>query len=178
MPKRLSKPLPASADEAVSLILAEIEAQGRAWTEFVRDLSTDQLMTLADGPWTVIDCLVHITAWIENALSIARLQANPDAPDPGPHRGPAGYLHINVDQFNAEVFQTHQHWPPDRALRWSDQVNTDLREALASLPPKRVLGGAGRYGARMWFWMPAFIHSRGHRRRAMRQLLGKVNELD
>lgn len=77
-----------------------------------------------------------------------------------------------VDQFNADVFEAHQGWTLEQVLAWSDRVNSERVEALASLPTERSLGGAGGYGARKWYWMPSFIHSRGHRRRIMRLLLG------
>lgn len=164
----------ASADESVARILADIAAQHLAWSDFLSQLHPEQAMQPADGLWSAIDALVHATAWIENALRIARLQAEPNEPDLGPTRGAAGYLHINVDKFNADVFQAHRGWTRERALEWSQRTNAELRGALTVLPVERILGGSGRHGARMWFWMPAFIHTRGHRHRVMRQLLGEV----
>jgi hypothetical protein len=104
-----------------------------------------------------------------------QLEADPNEPDLGPRRGPAGYLHIWVDQFNADVFNAHEGWTREQALEWSGRVSNELLTALTRLPPERVLGGAGRRRARMWYWMPALIHSRGHRRRVMRQLLGEAD---
>jgi len=88
--------------------------------------------------------------------------------------GPAGYLHINVDYFNAEVIKAHRGMMREEALTWGHRVNSDLRAALGELPMERVLGGAGQYGARMWFWMPAFIHTRGHRRRVEQRIRAKL----
>lgn len=86
-----------------------------------------------------------------------------------------GYLHINVDQFNADIFSAHQRWTSERALEWSERVTSELLAALGKLPPERLLGGSGRHGARMWYGMPAFVHSRGHQRRVMRQLVGETD---
>jgi hypothetical protein len=164
-----------STEESISLILVDIKTQQQAWREFLTSLSTEQATEPADGSWSAIDTLIHITAWVENGLQVAHLQARPDEPDPGPTRGPAGHPHINVDRFNADVFSAHQGWTREQALEWSDQVGNELLTALTGLPPERLLGGAGCHGARMWYWMPAFIHSRGHRRPVMRQLLGEVD---
>lgn len=163
----------ASTQEPMALISTEIREQHEAWRSFLAGLTPEQAARPVHGPWSAIDGLVHVTAWIENGLRVAHRQAQPGEPDPGPHRGPAGYLHIHVDQFNADVFHAHQGWALERVLAWSDRINGELLEALAALPTERSLGGAGRYGARMWYWMPAFIHSRGHRRRIMRLLLGE-----
>jgi hypothetical protein len=46
----------------------------------------------------------------------------------------------------------------------ANEVHRHLIQALRHLPEERVLGGRGRHGARMWYWMPGSIHSSGHRR--------------
>jgi len=107
--------------------------------------------------------VVHITAWQDNALQIARQQTVPDAPDLNPHSSPAGILRLNVQKFNDEVWGSHQDWTLEQALAWHTQINTALRAVLATLPAERLLGGSGKYGARMWYWRPAVIHSREHR---------------
>jgi hypothetical protein len=167
-----SEKLP-SPQEARALILAEIQAQQQAWNQFLTGLTPEQAAKPVDGPWSAIDALIHINAWAENSLRVAYLQAQADEPDPGPNRGAAGYLHINVEQFNAEVLETHRGWTREQALEWSERVNNELCVALTHLPMERFLGGSGRYGARMWYWRPVVIHSRGHRQRVMRLLPGK-----
>jgi hypothetical protein len=160
--------------ERIASILNEIEEQEQAWTDLMISLTADQVNELVDGSWSALDTFIHTISWIENALKIAYLQVDLNEPDPGPHRGPAGYLHINVDRFNAEVIEVHCGMTREEALEWSRRVNIDLRAALRTLPLERVLSGAGRYGARMWFWMPAFIHTRGHRRRVEQRLREKL----
>ncbi len=162
-----------SPQEARTLILAEIRAQQQAWDQFLTSLTPEQAAKPVDGPWSAIDALVHINAWVENSLRVAYLQAQPNEPDPGPNRGAAGYLHINVEQYNAEVFEAHRGWTREQALAWSERVNNQLCAALTQLPFERLLGGAGRFGARMWYWRPVVIHSRGHRKQVMRLLSGK-----
>jgi len=90
--------------------------------------------------------------------------------DPGPSRGPAGVLHINVDAFNQQVLDDHHAWSRERVVEWSEQIHVSLLEALAALPTERVLNGRGRHGARQWFWMPAVQHSGGHRRQLERAI--------
>jgi hypothetical protein len=159
-----------TTQEHLPFILDEIKVQHQAWTDFMMSLTLKQIVEPVDGPWSALDTFIHTISWIENAVRIANLQADPNAPDPGPIRGPAGYLHINVDYFNAEVIKAHRGMTREEALAWSRQVNSDLRTALEKLPVERVLGGAGQYGARMWYWMPAFIHTRGHRRRVEQRI--------
>lgn len=149
--------------ELVERILAEIGLEHRALIQLCNGLRADQASSRTNDEWSAIDVLIHITAWQDNALRIARLQAAPDAPVLNPHSGPAGVLRINVERFNEEVFISHRDWMLEQAMAWHDQTNADLRSALAALPSERVLGGCGKYGACMWYWRPAFIHSREHR---------------
>lgn len=162
--------LPACDDPAIGAIVSDIEAEHRVWVDLIESLSPRQLAETRNGAWTALDTLAHITAWNENALRIARAQAEPDAPDPGPSRGPAGVLHINVDKFNQQVLDDHHAWSRDRVVKWSEQVHVSLLEALGALPTERVLNGRGRHGARQWFWMPAVQHSGGHRRQLERAI--------
>lgn len=150
--------LPSFDDPAISAIVGDIEEEHRAWVDLIEGLSPRQLAETRYGAWNPLDKLAHITAWNENALQIARLQADPAAPDPGPTRGPAGVLHINVDEFNQQVLDEHHAWSRDRLVEWSNQVHVSLLEALGALPTDRVLNGRGRHGARQWFWMPA-VHT-------------------
>jgi len=113
------------------------------------NLTLEEVVELEDDDWLAIDTLIHTISWIEIALRIAHMQANRNEPDPGPTRGPAGYLHIYVDRFNAEVIEAHRGIMRNEALDWSHRVNKELRVTLGELHIKRVLGGAGRLGARM-----------------------------
>lgn len=116
--------------------------------------------------WSALETLVHVTSWKENALRIARDQARRRAPRIEGARGPAGVLHIDVDRFNHEVQAAHRGWTRKQVVEWSERVHRDPLSALAALPRDRLIGGRGRHGAFMWYWMPALIHSAGHRREA------------
>ncbi len=166
---------PRAESETIQAVLSTIDAEHREWVRLLRSLPADRLRAAIDGAWTPIDFLVHVTAWRGNALTVAYQQAAPAAPDPGPTRGPAGVLHINVDRFNAEVLAAHQGWTLDRAIAWSERGNADLLQALAQLPLGRVLGGRSRLGARPWYWTPAVIHTVGHRRQ-LERLLAAVSQ--
>ncbi len=150
--------------EALDRVFEDLEEEHRAFVELVSSVSKEVALERPGGEWSAVDSLIHITSWKENAVRVARQQAEPGAPDPGPTRGPAGVLHINVDHFNAEALAARSDWTVQRALTWSNEIHRDLMEALHRLPEERLLGGRGRHGARMWYWMPGFIHSVGLRR--------------
>jgi hypothetical protein len=76
-----------STNEPIALILEDINAQQQAWRRFLTSPSPEQATEPAGGPWSATDSLVHITAWAENGLRVARLQAQPHEPDPGPTCG-------------------------------------------------------------------------------------------
>jgi hypothetical protein len=122
------------------------------------------------GAWSAIDTLIHVTSWQENALAIAREQSSPGARTLDPSRGAARTLGIDVDLFNAESLASHREWSHDEAVRWSREVTSALLKALAALPDQRLFGGRARHGARMWYWRPAVVHSREHRRELQRRL--------
>jgi hypothetical protein len=168
-------PLDVTPQESIAIILKEIEEQEQAWNDLITSLSPDQFTKPVDNSWSALDVFIHTISWIENALRIAHLQTNAEEPDPGPNKGPAGYLHINVDKFNAEVIESHCGMTMNEALEWNHRVNNDLRNALRKLPTDRVLSGAGRYCDSMWYWMPAFIHTRGHRRK-VEKLLEEIEQ--
>lgn len=159
-------------DETRALILDEIVAEHRAWVRLVVGLDPERVTRRLEDGWSAVDYLVHVTAWRENALVVARRLADPDEPDPGPTRGAGRILGIDVDRFNAETLASHRGWDLDRALAWSEQVDSDLREALAALPADRLLGGPYRHGARRWYWRPGVVHPREHRGRLERLLVG------
>jgi hypothetical protein len=157
--------------ERIEHILAEIESEHQVLTKLLSGLPACQVSSRAGDEWSAVDALVHITAWQNNALEIARLQAAPDAPDLNPRSSPAGILRLNVDQFNEKVFNAHRDWGLDQAMAWHNATHADLQSALAALPPERLLGGPGKHGARMWYWRPAVVHSREHRHRIEKRLL-------
>ena len=152
----------AESDPLVRLF-SDIEEEHRALTSLLARLSIDQLTERPGGGWSAIDLLVHITAWQENALKVARQQATPGAPELDPAGGAGRALGLDTDAFNAALLDSHRDWTLDRALAWHNQVFAALRAALATLPPARLLGGPGPYGARIWFSRPALLHSRDHR---------------
>lgn len=162
-----------SAVERIDRIIHDLDGEQREWIGLISRLDKKDLAARIYGAWTAVDTLAHVTAWKENALKIARLQAEPDSPDPGPTRGPAGVLHINVDEFNKSVLNDHRDWGTQRTLEWSARVHRDLIQALEDLGPDRVLNGRGRHGARQWYWMPASQHSSGHRRALEKLLAGR-----
>lgn len=156
--------------EKLEHILAEIESEHQTLVQLFSGLAVDQASSRPDDEWSAIDVLTHITAWQDNALRIARLQAMPNAPVLNPRSSPAGILRINVQKFNEQVFNSHRDWTRDRVMAWHNQTNTDLRLALTTLPFERVLSGSGKYGTCMWYWRPAVIHSREHRHALERRL--------
>ncbi len=151
------------SSEQIELILAEIEAEHRAWAELLKSVTADKASMKLYGEWSATDTLIHVTAWQENALRIARLQAAPDAPALDPNQGAGGVLGINVEQFNQDLVSSHRLWTAAQALAWSDQVIADLWAALAALPAERLLGGRGPHGAQLWYGRAAIVHSREHR---------------
>ncbi len=70
----------------------------------------------------------------------------------------------------ARVLHEPERWVLE--LAWSEDVNAELLEALARLPMQRLFGGPGPHGARPRYWMPAVIHTGGHRRQLERLLSG------
>jgi hypothetical protein len=160
-------------EDTLALILDEIVAEHRAWVRLVGGLPPEQVTRKLEDGWSAVDYLVHVTAWQENAVVVARRLADPAVPDPGPTRGAAGILGIDVDRFNAETLASHRGWGFDRALAWSEEINSDLRRALAALQADRLVGGRYRHGARRWYWRPGVVHSREHRGRLRRLLVGR-----
>lgn len=150
------------AEASFERFVAGVRAEHRAWMELFGRLTPEEATVRPEGGWSAVDALVHVTAWKENALKVARLQAEPGAPEIEPSKGSAGALGINVDAFNAEVFEAHRDWTPERALTWSERVHVELVSALAALPEERLLGGRGRHGARRWCSLPAMSHPREH----------------
>jgi hypothetical protein len=170
---RLKEQITIAQSEQVEHTLTEIELEYEALIHPVEKLSPAQASSRPNDAWSVIDVVVHIAAWQNNALQIAQQQAAPDAPDLDPHRGPAGILRLDVQKFNDEVWNAHRDWTLEQAMAWYTQTNANLRflaalgtndvSALAAPPAERLLGGSGKYGACLWYWRPAVIHSREHR---------------
>lgn len=156
--------------EPVVRILSEIEEEHHALTALIAMLPVNQLTERPGGHWSAIDLLTHITAWQANALTIARQQAAPDAPELDPALGPGRVLGLDTAQFNAELLASHRDWTLDQALAWHNHIFAELMAALAALPPERLLGGPGPHGARMWYARPALLHAREHREEFQRRI--------
>ena len=148
---------------ASDAILLAVQMEREAWLDLVQGLSAEQLGTRPGDGWSVIDMLFHVAAWQENALKVARLQAEPSAPELQPDQGVAGVLGIDVDGFNQEFMTALGDRSIDEAMAWSGEVNAQLTEALEALPPERLLGGTFDHGARRWYWRPAVVHPQEHR---------------
>ena len=149
--------------EALDAILLAFQMEREAWLDLVQGLSAEQLGTRPGGGWSVVDLLFHVGAWQENALRVARLQAEPGAPELEPDQGVAGVLGIDVDGFNEEFMTALGDRSIDEAMAWSGEVHAQLVEALGALPPERLLGGTFEHGARRWYWRPAVVHPQEHR---------------
>lgn len=152
-------------------ILAAIEGEHRALTALMASLGLSHFNRARSGQWSPIDALNHITFWQERALEIARAQSAPEAPEVDPAAGPGRILGLVTDQANADLLARQADWALDQALAWHNSVNEALRRSLAGLPPKRLLGGPGLYGARTWYIRPAVVHSQLHRQELEASLL-------
>src|SRR5574337_332560 len=102
--------------EPIVSILNEIESEHIALTKLLNGLSADQVSSHLDDDWSAIDVIVHITAWQDNALQIARSQAAPQAPALNPRSSPAGILRLNVQRFNDALFASHHDWTFDQEI--------------------------------------------------------------
>lgn len=159
--------------EPIVRLLSEIEEERKALTALIAMLTVDQLTGRPGGQWSAIDLLTHITAWQAHALTVARQQAAPDAPEVDPAVGPGRILGINADIDNAATLAAQRDTTLDQALARYHEIYHALRAALVALPPSRLLGGPGPRGARLWYARPALLHSREHRQ-AFQQRLGLV----
>lgn len=159
--------------EPLVRIFAEIETEHRTLTSLIASLSVSHLTARPAGQWSGVDTLNHITVWQSHALTVARAQAQPDAPVLSPTIGVGAVLGLKSDEINAELLSRYGEWTVDRSLAWHNQVNTDLRRALAGLSPRRLVGGSGPHGAAIWYGRPSIIHSRVHRLELEQRLFGR-----
>src|SRR6266511_2779962 len=155
-----------SDPSVIEEILEDIGAEHDAWIELTRRSSSEELMKRPANGWSLIDMLLHVASWKENATGVARLQAEPHAPFPAQELTPAGVLGIDEKLFNQDFMDAHRAWRLEQAVEWSNQVHRGLLQALNDLREERVLGGKGPRGARLWYWSPAVIVSSHHRREA------------
>jgi hypothetical protein len=147
-------------------ILADIDAEHAAWMELARRLSHEQRINRPAAGWSFGEMFLHVASWKENALKVARLQADPDAPYPAQELTPADVLGLEVSRFDEDFMTAHRDWSLDQSLVWCEAVHRDLVRALDELPVERILGGKGPRGARLWYWSPAVIKSQHHRSEA------------
>jgi hypothetical protein len=154
------------SDPQIAEIIREIDAEHAAWLDMVGRLPADQLVSRPPGGWSILDMLLHVASWKENAVKVADMQAAPDAPSPAQEQTPAGILGLDDWRFNEDFMIEHRDWTLERSLEWSTKVHTRLIQALTDLPADRILGGTGPNGARLWYWSPAVIVSERHRKEA------------
>jgi hypothetical protein len=157
--------------EPLVRVFSDIDEEHKAVTALIAMLTIDQLSRRPDGQWSAIDLLTHLTAWQAHALTVARQQAAPDAPDLDPALGAGRILGIDADADNAATLAANRDITLDQALARYNETYAALRAALVTLPPARLLGGPGPHGTRIWFVRPALLHSREHRQ-AFQQRLG------
>jgi DinB superfamily len=158
-----------SESEKRAGIRAQIEEEHQAWLNFLLHLPPGELRRTPEGTdWSALETFIHVTAWQENALKVARGLADGTIRQVKPSNTPAGILHIDLERFNAEILVSHKDWSLEQVLEWNKKVSSDLREALDRLPADKLFGGRNPFEACSWFARPAIIHSRGHRKVAER----------
>jgi hypothetical protein len=144
-------------------VLADVGAAHRSWIELIGSVPSVQVSERPLGGWSLVDGLVHVASWKENASRVARLQAARDAPRIGPDDGVSVALGIDVDEFNDGFMAAHRDWSLDRAVAYAQRVHDELMEALLGLPSDRLFDGPWPHGARRWYWRPAVVHPAEHR---------------
>ncbi len=152
-----------SGNESVNYLISEISREYQNWLNLVTALKPEQVSKRPEEGWSVIDTLVHVTAWQNNGLSIAEEQKNPKAIYPDPSFGPSRVLKIPFQEFNDRTFAEHKEWTLQQALEWFEKINMDLRSALLTLPVERLFPDPAKRIPYNWFWRPAIVHSREHR---------------
>src|SRR3989304_8958505 len=73
-------------------ILGAMDEEHARWLGLVGELGEFEATRRSRNRWSPTDTLNHVTAWKQNALEVARLQADPDAPRVDPALGSAGGL--------------------------------------------------------------------------------------
>jgi len=144
-------------------LIDEIEQEYRNWLDLIASLTPEQLANRPEDGWSVVDALVHVTAWQENGLKIANGQKDPQALIPDAQFGPSRVLNIDFQDFNQRVFDAHRDWSMEQALAWFKSINTSLCSALKELPIERLYVDADKRTPFNWFWRPAIVHAREHR---------------
>jgi hypothetical protein len=120
--------------------------------------------------WSAVDTLNHVTAWKENCLRVAHMQAVSGTPPVDASLGSASILGLDVDTFNAETLDRLKEATLAAAISWTDQIHRELRGALEGLPPDRLIVPDGPHGIVGWLLLPAIEHPPEHRLRLERQL--------
>ena len=151
------------SSELTQYLIDEIEQEYPNWLDLIASLTPGQLAKRPEDGWSVVDVLVHVTAWQENGLKIADTQKDPQAQTPDAQFGPSRVLNIDFEDFNQRVFEAHRDWGMEQALAWFESINSSLRSALKELPIERLYTDANKRAPFNWFWRPAIVHSREHR---------------
>ena len=151
-------------------ILDAMDDEHARWLELVGGLGEFEATRRSRDRWSPVDTLNHVTAWKANALEVARLQGEPDAPRPDASLGSASVLGLNVDAFNAETLDRLTDSTLAEANAWAERVHGELEEALRALPSDRLIVPDGPHGIVGWLLLPAIEHPPEHRLRLERQL--------
>ena len=155
-----------SDGERLQAIRTDIVNEHRAWLELMTRIDRRRASERPPKGWSAVDTLVHVTAWRENGARVARLQAEPGAPVPGPDQGSASILGIDVEAFNAQMLDESMRLTAGEAIAEAERVHAELLDALTALPVDRILvpGGRGRHGSARWLGLTCMSHPAEHRR--------------
>ena len=153
-------------------ILGAMDEEHARWLGLVGELGEFEATRRSPNRWSPTDTLNHVTAWKQNALEIARLQADPDAPRVDPALGSAAILGLgsDIDTYNAQLMEARADWTLTRSRAWSEEIHGELRLALEALPSDRLIVPDGPHGIVGWLLLPAIEHPPEHRLRLERQL--------
>lgn len=153
-------------------ILEAMDDEHARWNALVGELGEFEATRRSRNRWSAADTLNHVTAWNQNALRVAQMQAEADAPRPDPSLGSYPILGLgpDIDTYNAELMRTCEDWSLERSLAWADEIHAELRRALERVAADRLIVPDGPHGIVGWLLLPAIEHPPEHRLRLERQL--------